>query len=148
MCFWLPFRSELCLLHTPFLFTLACFLLTFSLPLSHLECIWCGCDSSPTMGQPVLGLDVRLRGASANVAGRGNVLYWNAAFTHYCCASSEWLLCYTENWLLKISVTPMHEFWHVYFRRSTRLSSSVQPLHDLRSADNEPIWALKQDGDL
>lgn len=32
------------------------------------------CDSSPTMGQPVLGLDVRLRGTSANVAGRGNVL--------------------------------------------------------------------------
>lgn len=37
------------------------------------------CDSSPTMEQPALGLDVRLKSATANIAGRGNVLNWNAA---------------------------------------------------------------------
>lgn len=82
LCFWLLFRSELSPLLTPFLFTLACspsFFLSPNFPLSHSHSlsrtsggylVWL-CDSSLAMGQPALGLDVRL---SASVGRRGKVV--------------------------------------------------------------------------
>lgn len=82
LCFWLLVRLELSPSLTPFLFTLACspsFFLSPNFPLSHSHSlsrtsggylVWL-CDSSLAMGQPALGLDVRL---SASVGRRGKVV--------------------------------------------------------------------------
>lgn len=95
LCFWLLFRSVLSLLLTPFLFhsrlfPLPFFLLTFSLPLplpltSGGYLVWL-CDSLPAMGQPALGLDVRLQCISANVGQRGKVVDQSVAFADFTAA--------------------------------------------------------------